>query len=127
MKRLTKEFIIKFIAENNLEYQSTQSRLCVPIIDRIYRKMLVGINFTEIKVDSTYICDGHHRYIASLLAKYVINTIPSKRTSASQVTDWKSVEFDTEDWDTLAKIKFLNEQDAFYNNLSVDKLIELVK
>jgi hypothetical protein len=127
LTRVTKKFISNYIAENEIGYDCTHTRLCVPIIDRIYRKMLVGIKFSEIKIDDTLICDGHHRYLASLLANYALSSVPSTRTSASKQTDWKSVYFDDEDWDTAAKIKFLNEQDADYNDISIEELVEILK
>lgn len=127
MKEITQELILNFIAENDIEYSCTHTKLCVPIVDRIYRKMLAGIKFTEIKVDDGLICDGHHRYLASLLANYTLGIVPSVRTLATNVINWKSVAFDDEDWDTPAKIKILNEQDAEYNNISIEKLVELLK
>jgi hypothetical protein len=48
MERITKERIFEFIAENTIELKCKQPRLCVPMIDRLYRKMLAGIKFTEI-------------------------------------------------------------------------------
>ena len=89
--------------------------------------MLVGIKFTEIKVENGLICDGHHRYLASLLAKYSIETVPSVTTAATIIINWESVNFDNDDWDTTAKIKMLNEIDANYNNIPIEKIIDLLK
>ncbi len=127
MKKITQEFISHFIAGNHIAFSCTHTRLCVPVIDRIYRKMLVGIKFAEIKVYDRIICDGHHRYLAALLANYTLSIVPYIRTSATKVIDWKSVIFDDEDWDTPAKIRILNEQDADYNNIPIQKLIELLE
>ena len=127
MENISKEFIQNFIAENEIELSSTQPTLCIPIIDRIYRKMSYGVSFQGIKVDEDLICDGHHRYFASLLANVSIDRVPSSRTSATNVVPWKSVVFVEEDWDTDAKIKMLNEQDADFNNIPVDELVELLK
>ncbi len=87
----------------------------------------MGIHFSEIKVDHNLICDGHHRFFASLLAKQNIDRIPSISTMATTVTDWKSVVFVEEDWDTPAKISWLNEQDASFNDISIGDLTELLK
>jgi hypothetical protein len=89
--------------------------------------MLMNIKFVEIKVHDGLICDGHHRYLASLLAKYSITIVPYISTSGTIVTDWKSVYFDDDDWDTSAKVNMLNEIDAAYNNIPIDTLIELLK
>lgn len=115
------------MSENEIKLSCTHKKLCVPIIDRMYRKMLVGIKFTEIKVENNLICDGHHRYLASLLAKYPIGTVPFFSTSATIVVDWACVYFEDDDWDTDAKIRMLNEIDADYNNIPIEKLVEMMK
>ena len=52
------------------------------------------------------ICDGHHRYVASLLAKLPIDFVPYKITGATDVIAWNSVVFVEDDWDTQAKIEW---------------------
>jgi len=89
--------------------------------------MSAGIKFTGIKVENSLICDGHHRYIASILAKFPLERIPGSTTAATTTVDWKSVTFEEEDWDTPAKINMLNEQDAKYNNIPVEQIVELLK
>jgi len=127
MENITKELISHFINHHPIEYRSSHRRLCLPIINRIYRKMKTGIRFTEIKIDEGLICDGHHRYIASLLSKTTLPTIQTMRTTASIEIEWALVEFDENDWDTKTKINLLNEQDALYNNISLDRLLEILK
>jgi hypothetical protein len=73
------------------------------------------------------ICDGHHRYLASILANYSIGRIKSVKTSAMNVIPWESIFFEENDWDTDYKIKMLNEQDAVYNNIPLDELNALLK
>lgn len=46
--------------------------------------MLLGIEFSPIKVADDLIVDGHHHYVASLLAKTNIDIIPSLKTAATQ-------------------------------------------
>lgn len=89
--------------------------------------MLGDIKFSGIKVEDNLICDGHHRYIASLLANFPLERISGSSTSATAVVPWKSVIFEEDDWDTVAKIKMLNEQDAEYNNIAIGKIVELLK
>jgi len=127
LKLLSKEFINEYIKENKIELKSTHGKLCLPIINRIYKKMLVGIKFPKIKIDTDLIIDGHHRYLASLLANTDLDTIPSSKTSATLVYDWNDVIFDINDWDTEAKIRMLNEHDADNNNITLKEIIELLK
>jgi hypothetical protein len=89
--------------------------------------MLAGIRFTEIKIVNSLICDGHHRYLASRLAKYEIQTILSAGTAATVAINWESVKFDENDWDTPERIDILNRLDADYNDISMDRLAELLE
>ena len=127
MEKITKDIIHRFISKNKIELFSTHTKLCVPIINRIFLKMLVGINFSGIKVENNLICDGHHRYLASLLANISIERIPTMITSATTAINWDLVIFEDADWDTQAKIDMLNDEDAKYNNISLAKIIHLLK
>ena len=127
MKKITREIIVDFISNNDIELASTHGKLCIPVIDRIFRKMSAGIKFSEIKVENNLICDGHHRYIASLLANFSLERIQGNITSATTEIQWKLVSFEDEDWDTEAKIKMLNEQDADYNNIPLATIVELLR
>ena len=127
MKKITREIIVDFISNNVIELASTHGKLCIPVIDRIFRKMSAGIKFSEIKVENNLICDGHHRYIASILANFSLGRIQGNITSATCEISWKSVSFEDEDWDTEAKINMLNEQDANYNNIPIAQIVELLR
>ena len=127
MKQVTKLAVTYLLGDNKLELKSTHGRLCLPIINRLYKKMSIGIKFSGIKVADNLIIDGHHRYLASLLTNYELERIPSNTTSATVVTDWSLVEFVDEDWDTEAKIKMLNELDAKYNNIPLEDIAALLK
>ncbi len=127
MERITKEIIVDFIRNNEIELNSTHKKLCLPVINRIYKKMCAGIKFSGIKVENNLICDGHHRYLASILANFHLDRIPSNLTSATTPVDWKLVFFEEEDWDTLAKINMLNEQDAAFNSIEISKFVEMLK
>lgn len=101
--------------------------LCLPIIQRLYRKSLLGIQFPPIKTAGDVIIDGHHRYVSALLAGIPIHCIPSVQTDAIVLVEWSKVIFDINDWDTVAKIKLLNQQDARHNGLSVAALARLLE
>ncbi len=89
--------------------------------------MSIGIKFPSIKVDGDLIIDGHHRYLASLLAGTNLDTVPSSKTSATVVYEWETVILVTDDWDTDAKIRMLNEKDAKFNAIAIEKITELLK
>ena len=127
MKNINKEIILKSIKESDYILISTHKRLCLPIINRIYRKMINGIKFDDIKICDTVIIDGHHRYISSLLANIRLDEAKTSKTSATVEYKWKDVEFVAEEWDTADKINRLNELDAEFNNLSIERIIEMIK
>jgi hypothetical protein len=70
---------------------------------------------------------GHHRYVCSLLAKKDIGKVPTHKTSATKAHDWKQVVFVDTEWDTLEKIEKLNKQDADFNNVALEKILEMIK
>ncbi|UPQ78772.1 hypothetical protein M0M57_14265 [Flavobacterium azooxidireducens] len=124
---ITKERILQAIQESEYILTSTHNKLCLPIINRIYKKMINGIKFDDIKVCDSTIIDGHHRYISSILANMKLEEAKSSKTSATIEYDWLDIEFVEEEWDTKDKILRLNELDALYNNISLEKIIELTK
>src|ERR1700748_1473951 len=96
-EQITPEFIKKFIKSDNIKLKATQSKLCIPIIQRMCQKMSKGIKFDEIKICDDLIIDGHHRYLSSLIINAQITSIPSQKTSATEPIDWINVEFDEND------------------------------
>jgi hypothetical protein len=127
VQQITKEYEETILKDQKITLKSTQKKLCFPIINRIYKKMKSGIKFSAIKVDENLIIDGHHRYIASIMAEVPLELIPSNKTSATTIFDWSQILLDSEDWDTTAKINMLNAIDAEFNNISFEKLDELTK
>ncbi|MEZ2337615.1 hypothetical protein AB6735_18360 [Mucilaginibacter sp. RCC_168] len=120
MQKITTEFIKTFIISHNIAFVATQPKLCVPIISRMCQKMSHGIKFDEIKVCDNLIIDGHHRYLSALIMDFELGQVLSNSTSATKKTAWNLVEFDEEDWDTQAKIAYLNKLDAKYNKLEIE-------
>lgn len=127
MEYITKEAVIGFIKSHKLTLSSTHAKLCFPITRRLYKKMRLGIKFAPISVHESLIIDGHHQYIATLLAGIAVEYVLGCSTAATTITPWNGVLFQDEDWDTPAKIKLLNKQDAHYNNITIKKLVELVE
>ena len=64
METIDREVILKAIKESDFILMATHKKLCHPIINRIYKKMINGIKFDDIKVCDTLIIDGHHRYVS---------------------------------------------------------------
>lgn len=126
MYLLTAANLRELIQHIELDLQPTQYKLCVPIINRLYRKMMVGIEFKPIQVVDKKICDGHHRYIASILAKCEIDKRPGIITSGMFAINWTAIIWDEADWDTPSKIEKLNEEDAEFNNIPLDNLNNLI-
>lgn len=127
MSNLTSEYLSKILSQNKVELKSTHKKLSIPIINRIYTKMLLGIKFDDIKIDNDLIIDGHHRYVSSILSNMKLGCVKSSKTSATIEYNWENVEFVNEEWDTEDKIRRLNEIDAEFNNISIEKILEIIK
>lgn len=66
MMNLNKELILTKINQKGELLLPNQGALSIPIIERIYKKMLKKIKFSAIHVSSdNLIVNGHHRYISS--------------------------------------------------------------
>jgi hypothetical protein len=125
--KFNRKNIRNFIINNKIEFKSTHNRLSLPIINRIYKKMVNGIKFDDIKICDNLIIDGHYRYISSIMAGIEIGKSNSHKTSATQEFDWNMVDFVDIEWDTDDKIQYLNELDAEFNNISIEKILEFTK
>ena len=127
MDEITEKTLKDFIKNNLLEYLPTHNKLSLPIINRIYKKMLFGIKFDIIKINKNTIIDGHHRYISAELAKKVTDKMTYPKSSATIEYSWNDVHFVNEEWDTEYRILDLNKLDAKHNDLSLEKMIEISK
>lgn len=123
---ITQGIIEKFISESLFEFHPTQTKLCIPIIQRICKKMQAGIKFEEIKIYENMLIDGHHRYISARLTGYKIGIVNSQKTSATVKLNWSAVEFSIDDWDTAEHIAFLNQRDAIFNKIDLKILTQLM-
>lgn len=126
MIQLTSDNIKALLFQKGIILIPSQRKISLPIIRRIYKKMVFGIKFDDIKVCDNLVIDGHHRYVSSLLAGMEIGIVKSLRTSATKEYEWELVEFDENDWDTQSKIQHLNEKDADYNQLNVKILNDII-
>jgi len=126
-KTITNELIRNFLDNYSVAFKSTHHQLSLPIINRIYKKMVHGIKFEDIKICDDLIIDGHHRYISSLIAGVKIGITKYPKSSATITYDWKTIDFTETEWDTEYKIQHLNELDAEFNNITIDKINEIIK
>ena len=127
MKHITEEVIFKHLQNATIDFYPTHLKLSLPIINRIYKKMMNGIKFDGIRVNDNLLIDGHHRFISSIIANKKIESSTYPKTSATVVFKWEEVKFVEEEWDTIDKIQYLNELDAEYNNIPIEKVIEIIK
>ena len=125
--KITEALIREVFAKKKVEYNSTHAKLSLPIINRIYKKMLNGIKFENIRVCDNMVIDGHHRYVASIIADKDLFIDNYPKTSATLKYEWLAVEFVDEEWDTEDKIQYLNELDAKYNDVSLEKIKNIIK
>lgn len=65
--------------------------------------------------------------MSAVIAEIELDRAKSSKTSATTKYTWKEVEFVDEEWDTEDKIRRLNELDAAFNNLPLEKIIEITK
>ncbi|MBW8683423.1 hypothetical protein [Chitinophaga rhizophila] len=124
MKKIPPD-MVKALIDQGIELHATQNGVSIPVINRIYLKMKGGMRFSDILVTNGYICNGHHRYIASLLAEVPIGRSQGI-TALPDIVHWESVKLDPNNWDTKDKIKMLNEQDAKFNNTEYENIAHLL-
>jgi len=124
---VNKDEVLGLLQGGKIVLRPSQERISFPIVHRIYKKLKIGLKFDSIQVaEKSIIVNGHHRYLASLPADVKIERVECPLTSAKKVTKWEVVELVDEDWDTVDHIKSLNEQDAHYNEIPLEKLMELI-
>ncbi len=121
---VTDQMIKEYFERNECSILPTQKRICLPVINRMVRKMQNSIRFNDISIYEGMIVDGHHRYVASLFAGITIGQSDGGKPNP-QITDWKSIEIIEEDWDTPAKLLIINQNDADFNGLTLEKMIEI--
>jgi hypothetical protein len=122
-----KDKLVDLMQSGKIELVSSHKKLFFPVIERLVKKMRIGVQFDPIKIHDKLIIDGHHRYVASLLADSFIERIPSLRSSAKKEEAWELVELIDEDWYTAARIKYLDELDARELGLTYEELINKIK
>lgn len=104
---MDEDFIIKlnlFLLENEHSYFTNQSKVCLRVIERIFKRVSNGYYFGDVKVDfkENLIIDGNHRYIAYSLANIDFGLIPSNKNfcDVPPYKEIRNIKVDIEDdWD----------------------------
>lgn len=122
MELITLEGFKNYLKSDVFKLQPTQKKLCFPIIQRIYHKMKVGVQFDNIRVKDDLVINGRHRYICSLLSNKGIDISPWSRPSPIIVCSWREIEIDLFDWESKEEIEHHNRMDAFKSGLNINEL-----
>lgn len=88
--------------------------------------MKAGIRFADITVHDGVIVNGHHRYIASLLTDFEVGQVEGGKPN-SFIIDWESVILEDEDWDQPWQIEEYNRQDAEFNDIPLESILEITR
>lgn len=116
------------LAETKFEFAPTQNKLSIPLVYRIYKKMQAEIKFDAIKVVDGLVINGHHRYIASILAGVDIEKFPSTKNLTQTNFQWSEVTLSLSEYDTESDIDYHNFNDAQRNGISkkeIEKILEV--
>lgn len=127
MQLITVENVRACMNKSDHRLNPTHRKICLPIIERIYRKMKIGLRFPPIKINDTCICDGHHRYIASRLSCCEVEMMEWSMSRSTLMYDWKEVVLETTDWDTAGVIRHMDRRDALYNNVLEEEMRKLME
>lgn len=85
MHEISLKDVRDLLDSGSLELIATQGEICFPILRRICKKMKLGIEFDNIRVNYSRIVDGHHRYVCSILSETEtgINNWPISSTTVN--------------------------------------------
>jgi hypothetical protein len=122
MKTINPSTLKNFLNNINSDLKPSQPRLSIPILDRIYNKIHLGITFPPVRINNSVIIDGHHRYIAY---KFNNQTPEIQIYSAPTLVityEWKSLVTDSLDWQSNSEVIHFNKLDAQLLNITVSEL-----
>ncbi|KAA3645098.1 MAG: hypothetical protein DWP98_11940 [Bacteroidetes bacterium] len=84
--------------------------------------MKAGFKFDAIKVCDNLLIDGHHRYIASIIADVSIESFPSTKNHSQITYNWSDVILKTNEYDSPTDIKYHNFNDAKRNGTTIEEV-----
>lgn len=126
MQEITLKTVEELFESGALDLIALQPGVCLPMLQRIHKKMQVGIHFDSIRVNDSRIVDGHHRYISSMLLNIDIginDNYPIPSTAENH--DWGNLVIDEFDYETEEEILEHNIRDAELNDVELEFLINL--
>ena len=107
------------LSDGSFVLKPTQSKISLPIAFRIYKKMKANLKFDAIKICDELLIDGHHRYIASVIAGVSIERFQSTKNLTQSSFEWADVSLITVDYDESNLIDYHNYNDALRNDVTV--------
>ena len=125
MDLITIDEICKFLKFGNFEFLPTQSKICFPIIQQIYYKMKLGVEFENINIDEKLLIDGHHRYLCSLLLNRNLATNVWSSPSNIHIYQWGQIQIDAIDWESVEIIQRHNLKDAAKSGLDIELFVKI--
>ena len=88
--------------------------------------MKAGLEFDAMKVADDLIIDGHHRYIASILANKDIAQFRWPKNHNQSIFEWRDVTLTSLDYDKPSQIQYHNFNDAKRNGKDVQDIEEIL-
>lgn len=119
MDEITLKTVEVLVKSGSLELSATQGAINLPILQRIYKKMKLGIRFDNIRVNNSRIIDGHHRYICSILSETQIGTDEWGIGSTAVDHEWSTITVVEIDYENEEQIRAHNERDAEINAVDI--------
>lgn len=122
-----KNLLEQELLNREFELKPTQNKISLPIVFRIFKKMKANLKFDAIRVCDNILIDGHHRYIASVMANVTTEQFPSTKNHNQTTFEWKEVIIITTDYDYPNDIDYHNFNDAKRNGITVDEVLKMLK
>ncbi len=119
MDEINLKTVEDLLKSGSLELGAIQNEICLPILQRIYKKMKLGIEFDNIRVRDSRIVNGHHRYICSILSKTEIGIDKWAIPSTAVDYDWSSITIVEIDYENEDQIREHNKRDAEINDVEI--------
>lgn len=122
-----KNLLEQELLNREFELKPTQNKISLPIVFRIFKKMKANLKFDAIRVCDNILIDGHHRYIAYVMANVTTEQFPSTKNHNQTTFEWKEVTIITTDYDYPNDIVYHNFNDAKRNGITVDEVLKMLK
>ena len=103
---ITKEEVEKFLSNNVLPFKPGQTKLSLPILQRIHQRVQLDYKFNPVKVDEDRLIDGHHRFICfAILGKQIESIVGGRNNTQNIECSWQEVTREEIDYDSTTDKK----------------------